>query len=223
MRKSHALVLLLVLCLSSLVSAQESEDAAKEKQRRKDLLVEQVLAEVPNLRLAENRALVYAKVGSLEWNLDQTRARSLFQAAVAELINAQTLAESNQTRVSYQSELLTSGSTRPAILQAIAAHDGELALSYLIKSRPAAVAKALMAPTAKTDKISNYSQNNNYVAQNELNMEQSFVRIAADQNPERAMKLLKESLAKGPTNESLNLLKKLAEKDSDSARDSPTN
>jgi hypothetical protein len=221
MRKSQALlVLLLAVCISSLISAQEpADDAAKEKQKRKDLLVEQILAEIPNLKLAENRALVYARVGGLEWNSDQARARSLFQAAIAELINAQTLAEANQARVSYQNELLTSGSTRPAILQAIAANDAELALSALVRTRPAAVAKAMMAPAAKTDKISNYAQNNNYVAQNELNMEQTFVRLAADQNPERAIKLLKDSLAKGPSNESLNLLKKLAEKDRSAAKE----
>ncbi len=43
------------------------------------------------------------------------------------------------------------------------------------------------------------------------------MRLAADQSPERAVKLLKESLKKGLTNETLGLLKKLHTKDAEAA------
>jgi hypothetical protein len=70
-----------------------------------------------------------------------------------------------------------------------------------------------------SNKISNYSGNSNYLAQNEINMEQNFMRMAADQDPARAEKLIKDALAKGVSGETLNLLRKLAEKNSGDASD----
>ncbi len=202
------------------IFAQNSDDdASKTKQQRQAALVEQILGDITNLKLAENRALVYVKVGNLTWKTDEKRARTLFQTSIGELINAQTLAEADKKNAIYQNELLTGQMTRPQILNTIASRDAELALEYLYKTRPAAILKALSAPPAavKNSKIGNSSNNYSYLAQNEINLEQSFIRMAADQNPERAVKLLKESLKKGLSGETLNLLKKLHEKDADAA------
>ncbi|MBC7899357.1 MAG: hypothetical protein H7070_04835 [Saprospiraceae bacterium] len=211
------LPILVLLSLPLFVLAQNADDAAKENQRRQSLLVAQLLADIPNLKLGENRAVAYAKVGNLIWKNDQKLARAMFQDAVNELINAQMLAESNQKRPTYQNELLTGGSARPQILNTIASRDAEFALALLIKTRPAAIVKALSIPAGKSTKISYSAANFGYLAQNEFNMEQSFVRMAADQSPERAVKFLKESLKKGFSNETLNLLKKLHEKERETA------
>ncbi|HXG83615.1 MAG TPA: hypothetical protein VNI84_06270, partial [Pyrinomonadaceae bacterium] len=174
-------------------------------------------ADAPNLKLGENRALVYARAANILWKTDEKRARALFQNAVGELINAQTFAEADKKNAPFQNELLTGQSTRPQILNQIARRDAELALEYFFKTRPAAVVKALSTPRAAGSKISGSSSNYAYLAQNETNLEQSFIRLAADQNPERAAKLLNESLKKGLSNETFNLLKKLHEKDAESA------
>lgn len=58
-----------------------------------------------------------------------------------------------------------------------------------------------------------------YLAQNENYLQQSFYRMAAEQSPERAVKILKESLSKGLSNETFNQLTKLAEKDQTAAAD----
>ncbi len=210
---------LFVFLFPLFIFAQNPDDsAAKTKQQRQAILIEQILADITNLKLAENRALVFAKVGNLTWKSDEKRARTLFQNAVGELINAQTLAEADKKNAPYQNDLLTGQSTRPQILNIIASRDAELALEYLYKTRPAALLKALSAPPAiKNSKIGNSANNYSYLAQNEMNLEQSFVRMAADQSPERALKLLKESLKKGLSSETLNLLKKLHEKDADAA------
>ena len=196
--------------------AQNPDDAAKIKQQRQTVLVEQILSDIPNLKLEENRALVYAKVGNLVWRTDEKRARSLFQNAVGELINAQILAEADKKHIGYQNDLLMGQNTRPQILNIIANRDAELALEYLYKTRPEKLLKALSVSTVKNSKINN-SENYSYLVHNETNLEQSFIRLAADQNPERAVKLLKESLKKGLSGETLNLLKKLHEKDAESA------
>jgi len=196
--------------------AQNSDDEAKIKQHRQAVLIKQILSDIPNLKLGENRALAYAKVGNLVWRTDEKRARLLFQNAVSELINAQILAEADKKHIGYQNDLLTGQNNRPQILNTIASRDAELALEYLYKTRPEKLLKALAVSPVKNSKISN-SENYSYLVQNETNLEQSFIRLAADQNPQRAVKLLTESLKKGVSSETLNLLKKLHEKDAESA------
>jgi thioredoxin-like negative regulator of GroEL len=207
----------LLLFIFPVYTLSQIDEAAKEKQRRKTMVIERILSDVPNLKLNENRALVYAKVGNLIWQFDAKQARALFQNAVGELLNAQTLAEADRKNIGYQNDLLTGQTTRPQILNAVASRDAELALEYLYKTRPAKISQVMSASSGKKSKISNQHSNYGYLIQNEINLEQSFMRLAADQNPERAIKLLKESLKKGLSNETLNLLKKLCEKDAASA------
>ncbi len=52
---------LLLLTFPLFVFAQETDDAAKEKQRRQVVLINQLISDIPTLKLGENRALVYAK------------------------------------------------------------------------------------------------------------------------------------------------------------------
>ena len=211
MRLVQAAALLAIFLLAATQFAQPKETDEKDRAQKRMALIEAILADVPNLKLAENRGIAYVRAGSILWSIDEKRARDLYQNSIAELLNAQQLAESNTKPNASQNELLTGGSTRPQILNAIASHDAELALEYLVKTRPAAIARAMTAP-AEPKKISSYS-GNNYLAQNEMNMEQSFVRMAADQSPARAKKLLEDSIEKGISNETMGLLKKLAEKD----------
>jgi len=217
MRALRKFRFLAIFLLPALLFAQNT-DEAKIKQQRRTMLIEQTLADLQNLKLEENRAIVYVKIGNLTWDTDQKRARALFQNAISELINAQMVAESNPKTLAYQSDLLTGISTRPLILNAIASRDAELALDLLVRTRPAAITKALSMASAKSTKINN-AGNYSYLAQNEINLEQTFSRLAADQNPEHAAKIIKDSLSKTVSNETMALLKKLAEKDPESANE----
>lgn len=209
------LVLVAFCLLPYVIVAQSSGSDEKERVQKRAALIDQIVSDIPNLKLAENRAIAYARAGSALWSLDQKRALSLYQNAITELINAQMLAASAKKNDSGQNDLLNGGTTRQQILNTIASHDAALALEYLFKTRTAAIAK-VMAASPENKKISG-SSNNNYLAQNEFNMEQSFVRMAADQNPLRAKKLIEDAIAKGISNETLALLKKLAEKEPDDA------
>lgn len=205
---------------SLIVFAQSPGEEAKEKERQKNDLLEQILGDVPNLKLGENRALVLTKVGNHFWEKDEKRARALFQSAIGELINAQIIAEAAQKNAAYHYDLLTGQGTRAQILNLIASRDAELALEYLVKSRPALIARVFSLQQApKTSKISDFRSSYRYTAENEFNLEQSFIRLAADQNPERAAALLKESLKKGVSAETLNLLKKLHSKNAETANE----
>lgn len=217
MRTLRVIGLVFVLLLPVAVFTQNADDVAKEKQRRREMVIDQIVTDLPNLILGENRAIVSARLGNLLWQTDEKRARAMFQAAVSELTDAQTQAESRQTPNAGQNELAIGSNTRPQILQVIASRDAEWALELLASTRPSAISKAMATAPPKGDKISN-SNNFLYLAQNEKAMEQSFIRMAADQNPERALKLIKDALAKDISNETLNLLKKLHQKEPESAK-----
>lgn len=219
------LVPLAILGLSFVVTAYSQDkpaEAAEEKQRQLTSLIEAVLADIPNLHLAENRAYVFAKAGNLLWPGDNKRARTLLQTAASELIGAQQHAD-GKLKDSYRSEILSGQSTRPQILQTIAVSDAALALDAMYKSRSPIVSEAMAERPRKESKVSQYADGQKYhLAQNESQLEQTLLRLAADQNPEKAVELLKESLKKGVSHNSLDLLNRLREKSPEVAREMMT-
>lgn len=210
------LVLVLVFCLT--IQAQDADELAKEKERQKLALSSSIAGDIGQLVLAENRALSFAKLGRSLWESDQKRARGLFQDAVAELIAAQTAAEAARKNGQHN-ELLTGQQTRPQLLEAIATRDADLALQSLYKTRPAAIQRAMLTSAAKDRKIGNSTGNDIHLRQAEISLEQRFLRMAADQDPARAVELLKKALKTGLANETLELLKKLHAKEPNTAND----
>lgn len=195
------------------VFAQNSdEDAVREKQRRRLVLAESIIAESRDLRLPENRALVFAKMGSSVWDLDRKRAEDLFHDAVIELLAAQAEAEQDRLR-GRQNEMLTGQNTRPQVLNTIASRDADLALRSLFRTRPASIERAMAGVNAKETKIRNSPGGDAYLVQNELHLEQTITRLAADRNPDKAVALLRAALKKGITSEAISLLQKVHDKD----------
>lgn len=203
--------LALAFFVSPFFALAQTDDAAKEKQRRETAFVEQILVDAKNLRLPENRAFVYAKIGGVLWQADEKRARRLFQDSISELTAAQNEAENERGNKQYLNNLIYGQSPRQEILNAIAVRDAEFALDAMIKTRPAKLAQAL----------ANFSGDNQLTSQqyarSEIQNEQRLVTLAADQNPQRAVKLLRESLKRGVSYETINLLKKIHEKDPETA------
>ncbi len=189
-----------------------------EKLAKQATLSEQVLNEVQGLRLGENRAHVYAKVGVLLWKSDRKTAKELFQSSVNDLLNAQMLAESDEKNRQNGTDLRITQSIRPPILTTIGSLDAEFALESLYRTRTATIQRALAEVTEQSGtKVGDTYGNSGLVAQTELTLEQRLIRMAAEQNPERAAKLLQDSIKKGLSNETLSLLKKLYEKDPEMA------
>lgn len=193
------------------VFAQNNDEAVKEKLRQETALLEQILADVKNLRLPENRAFIYAKVGNALWQTNEKRARALFQNSIADLIAAQTEAEAEKGKKEYLNNLIYGQSPRWDILNIIAARDAEFALDALVKTRPAKVAQAISNLTGD-----NQSPSRQY-ARSEIQGEQRIIALAVEQSPQRAVKLLRESLKKDVSYETVNLLKKIFQKDPETA------
>lgn len=194
-------------------NAQIKEDRPDQERREQKLrTIDSIVSDASTLRLGENRAFVLAKAGNLLWELDRRRARDLFVTAIDELVAEQNIAD-EERRVRRSEDLLHSQSTRPQILNIIASRDAVLALELLVKSRPPAISRAIAGEAAKTDKVISNVQGFSYIAQSEQNLEHTLIRMAADQDPERAVRLIRDALKKGVSGETMNLLRKLAQKD----------
>ncbi len=201
------------------VYGQEQDDAAKEKLRRRIVIAESTIAEAREFRLPENRAVAFAKIAVRLWEIDQERAEALFSDAVSELLSAQAAAEATR-KIGQQNELWMGQSSRPQVLQTIASRNAELALQSFYKTRPAGLERAIQNARSKDGKLrAGYVGADQQYAQSELQLEQSLIRMAADQNPAKAAALIKAAIRNGLTGETLNLLNKLFEKEPAAATD----
>ncbi len=230
-------LILLFLCVTAIpaqtttesptAAQDEKEKARLELEKKAFALAERVAADAATLKLPENRAFLIASAADLLWEQDAKRARSLFQSAATELVAANVEADKDDPNDPYAQESFYN-SPRRTILQMAARHDPELALEMLIQTRSPKLAAEMQktaAPAAagqtaekEAPKLfGNGLSNLQMQAQQELQLEQSLATQAAANDPKRAVKLFRESMAKGVTYEVLNLVDKLHQKDAELA------
>ncbi len=209
-RKALLFSLLFILSINNFAQTAD-EEAAKEKVARQTKLLEQILADAKTLRLPENRALIFARVGNAFWQSDEKKARKLFADAISDTINAQTEVESEKINKQYYQALIYGQSPRMDIINLLGSRDAELALEYLASSRPPILAEAVKEPNE--DASSMLQQ----YARAEIAAEQRLLGLAAEQNPQIAVKRVREIMKKGYSYETLNLLKKIYTKDPQTA------
>lgn len=211
-------------------SKEEKEKARAELEKKAVTLVDRTADDASLLKLPENRAFVDANAADLIWKLDEKRARRLFRNAAEQLILAQAEFEKAEGETPFVS--MQMAQPRQQILQTVAKRDADLALELLLLTRPArltaeiqkaaaaeAAAAAQQPAAAPSDGAAISGFESKYLVQAELRLEQSFATLAAENNPQRAVKLIRESLAKnGVTGEVWNLLQKLNQKDEDAAK-----
>lgn len=215
------IILLLTSTFFAQVSPTESQSEKEKKQKELEKLVleivDQAVGEAPTLKLPQNRAMIFALAGDLYWKFDEKRARELFRNAGSELIivNAESEKEKKDTDDPYAQIFEFSG-TRNEILPIIAKNDADLALDLLVQTRSAklteAIAKSSQPNTKQNQGMFNFDPDDFRVRQ-EISLEQRFATLAAEQNPEKAIKLIKESLAKGLSENLFPLLQKVHQKD----------
>jgi hypothetical protein len=198
-------------------SPSEKEKKQKELQKTVLEMLDQAVGEAAALRLAQNRAIVYAIAGDLYWKFDEKRARELFRSAGNEIVAANAEAEKEKKETDDPlAQLYEFNDTRNQVLPMIAKRDADLALELLALTRTAKMTEMLAKasdPNAKQDGgMLNYNPEQNRVRQ-EIALEQQFAVLAAEQNPDKAIKLIKESLAKGISWNVLPLLQKINQKD----------
>ncbi len=207
-------------------SNTEKEKTRLELEKKAIMLLEQIVSETALLKFPDNRALVTASAGDLMWKRDEKRTRQFFRQAAEEIIQANNLPADNSANPFMG--VFANASPRKQILLTIAKHDPELALELLYATRPSNVVSALMA-SMQTELPAGQKQPSNpasrmeesqgkFLASQELQLEQSFSAQAAEKDPKRAAKLLRESLAKnGVTSSVFQTVDKINKKDSELA------
>ncbi len=200
-----------------LESPSEKEKKQKELEKQVLDILDQAIGDADTLKLPQNRAIVYAIAGDLYWKFDEKRARKLFRDSGNEILAANSEAE-NEKKQSDDPyfQLYEFSDIRNEILPMIAKHDADLALELLVQTRSAKIAEALAKandPNAKQDGGMMNFNPDQYRVRQEIGLEQSFAVLAAEQNPDKAIKLIKDSLAKGISWNVLSLLQKINQKD----------
>jgi hypothetical protein len=169
--------------------------------------------------------------GDLLWDKDKKRARELFRGAANELVQANNLPVDKSKTDSNMMFFAAFSDTSPrrTILRTIANRDADLALQFLLETRPPKLQEAINAQNALKAQPAQPNQQKNvndimtgraqqFQVQQEISLEQSFASKAAEQDPKKAAKLLRDSLAKGVTFEVFSLLEKINKKDEELAR-----
>lgn len=199
---------LLIFSVSAVFSQTVEEKAKIELESAALKMVDAVVDESITLKLWENRSLVQALAGDLIWNSNQKRAKKLFAAAANELRQADFEVKKPN---SNQLESGNSMSPRYAIIKTIAKHDAEAAYETMISTRTVEIQNALNKKTGQTpDDVR--------AMNDEFYLEQFITKKIAEDNPEKAAKLLREQLSKSNiSSELLDILKKVAVKDEELA------
>ena len=218
------LIILLSFCAPALLWAQlpqpDAEKAKAKLARDKRIaeMVEQAIAEVGALKLPANRAVIYALAGDIYWRLDPERSRILFRKSISEIQTH------HMEAAAAKSELAASGAAptysnsvdpRSEILPLVSRRDPALALEMLVQTRPPDVADALarypddgfpMTPGSAPDP-------GRTLAARERLLEDGIQQLLARSDPERSIKFIRDSLAKGLNRNVLSVLESLRQKD----------
>ena len=125
-------------------SKSEKEKAQKELEKRVLEMIDRAVSDAATLKLAQNRAIVYAIAGDLYWKYDEKRARELFRSSGGEILAANSEADNDKkTSDDPYSGLFEFSNVRNDILPMIAKHDADLALEMLVQTCSAKLTEAM--------------------------------------------------------------------------------
>ena len=221
--------LFIILLLVSLTFAQTSptESQTDKEKKQKELekqvlqMLDQAVGDAGTLKLARNRAIVFGVAGDLYWKFDEKRSRQLFRDMANDISVANLEAEKEKKEMEGPNMYFDFDDLRSTLLPLVAKHDADMALEMLLQTRPTkvteAIAKAAQPKQKEESGMFNFDQSA-YSVRQELALEQKFAVLAAEQNPDKAIKLLRDSLAKGISYNVFELLDKINKKDADKAK-----
>ncbi len=198
-RLAQIIIAIVVLCSAS-AQAQtpaRTSEANKELREKAFNLLEEAAGQVNALQSAENRARIAANIMDSLWTHDEKRARSLLamiETDIREGVNREypQLTSSHTFQVFFK--------LRSDTIERIAKYDPELALTFLKSTE---VTTGQMVP----DRI----------ADHECELELRLAKKIAADKPEMALKIARESLARGLSDDLLVVLRQLNRKHKDGA------
>lgn len=202
---SHRSLFIIVSVLVFSFSAQSQEiipprgsDESTAALRKKAIdLLQTVAGQVDSLRSGENRARIRSNAAEALWVYDEKRARTLFAAVEEDIKTGLNDTDSDET--AHANTLKVFWQLRSDTVSRIAKHDPELALEFLRATRPP-------------------SQLPEEMGDSEKSLELSLAGQIVKKNPQLALKLVRQSLAKGFSNDLMPLLSQLKQSDKETAR-----
>lgn len=164
-------------------------------------LIETLAEQVGNLHSPSNRMRAECAVADLLWSRDEKRARSLFTAALAQLVTL--ISELDLSDPEIYQELSRINQSRQELVMRIAAHDADLAVTALRQTK------------LQADNVGRLRGSD---SQNEANLEMSVAGVIANKDPEAALKLARSGLARGVSWNVISFLPQLYQKDQKSGQ-----
>lgn len=205
--QSSTLALIIAILLCGTANAQENNSTAKNTQdpnsalRQKAFdLLESLANQIDTLQSGENRARIGSNIAGSLWVHDEKRARTLL-LSVEEDVKAGLQSSRSDDPRRYQ-DFLVFLQLRQDTVERIAKHDAELALAFL------------KATEASSDKRVPYRYGGE---ERERAFELRLAKEIAANNPDLALKLGRQSLARGISNDLLPVMKQLSRKHKDHA------
>lgn len=185
--------------------AGEKEKSRLELETKAVALVEQAISDSSVLKLPENRVFILAAAIDLLWKNDEKRAREIARTVADELqAMIQPVYDDEKTaRLNFLP--LQLNAMRRNFLQTVAHVDAEFALEMLAATRPAILDVRITA---------NESDKNTLRTMREMErvLEQEIAFSLAETDAAKALRLSKQSISRGASSESLNLLFRLYRK-----------
>lgn len=164
-------------------------------------LLNEVIGEMPSLRLVENRIRLQSVAAELLWPRNQERAREIFNAAAVDLAAVAGSIETDDPQ--YYNQRNMTAQLRQRMLTTIAQYDPKLALEFLRSTRTA----PLPAPSNNTFRQPDQ----------ELMLEAQLANQIAARDPQQALRLAEEILSRGLSSNLLSLLDQLRTRDPEGA------
>lgn len=180
------------------VSPEETE-AQKVFAEKSVALIREALPEIKSLRLVDNRVRAQARAGALLWKHDEKLARTIFEEAATGM--SEYLKGLDREDQNYNRQYNTAMQLRNEMLEAFAPHDPELALRFL---------RATRLPSPNYDR--RYPQVNMDAA-----LESRLASLVALNDPQKALQIARESLAKGFPTGLADVLSQIQVKDREAA------
>ena len=196
---------MIVVLLCGSAAAQENKPTSDPRARDAELrqkafdLLESLAGDVGTLQSSENRARLGSNLAALLWDHDEKRARSLLLAVETDIKTGfQKLDKSDRANALTGIVFLK---LRSDTAKRISERDAETAIAFLAATEP-----------------DNSTEEDNQFSERERELKLQLAKDLVSRKPEIAVKLARQSLAQGFSNELLLLLRRLQRQDKEQSQ-----
>jgi hypothetical protein len=180
-------------------SAKTEQAKQKQAQERASDLLDSIAGRAAALRSPENRVRAQAIVADLIWEKDEKHARAIFASVTADVAAIVAAIDPSDQQAGNSLNLINQ--VRMGVIDKLARRDPEMALAFL---------RATRLPSVGGQRA--------FYDNNEADMELRLANLIAGKDPEAALRIARESLARGLTYNLIGVLSQLEQKNKATAQ-----